>query len=122
MPLCELNTNVPRAKVDESFVKELSQLVASIVDVPEKGVTLQVNPDQLMMRAGTLDPVVTVAITGFSTKYFTDAMREKWVTSLTTFLSEKLGITDHGRIIMSFHLIEATHVGFFGKLASSQLK
>ncbi|XP_038058752.1 uncharacterized protein LOC119730034 [Patiria miniata] len=97
VPLCELNTNLPKAKVDESFVKELSQLIASTVNKPERGVTLRVNPDQVMMKEGTLDPVVTMTDTGFLSQHFTDAMREKWMTTLTPFLSEKLGITDHGR-------------------------
>ncbi|XP_022086428.1 D-dopachrome decarboxylase-like [Acanthaster planci] len=118
MPFCELNTSVPKAKVDESFVKEFSQLVANIVDGPEKGVTIQVNPDQIIIRAGSMEPSAIAEIHGYNPDYFTDVMREKWVVSLTSFLSEKLGITDHGRIIVSFHHKAPTHVGIFGKLVS----
>jgi len=116
--MCLLNTNVPRAKVDESFAKELSQHVASIVESEEKTVTLQINPDQIMVRAGSMDPVAHMAVHGYNSDYFTDAMREKWLSSLTSFLSEKMGIDNHGRIIVSFHPIERTHVGIFGKLIS----
>ncbi|XP_022086429.1 macrophage migration inhibitory factor-like [Acanthaster planci] len=120
MPFCELSTSVPKAKVDESFLKEFSQLLASIIGRPERRVTIQVNPDQIMMKAGSMEPVAVTEIHGNNPDYFTDAMREKWVASLTSFLSDKLGITDHGRIIVSFHQKEPTHVGIFGKLISQR--
>ena len=36
MPLCQLRTNLPRAKVNDSFAKELSQYIASTVGEDEK--------------------------------------------------------------------------------------
>ncbi|XP_033628337.1 macrophage migration inhibitory factor-like [Asterias rubens] len=120
MPMCQLSTNLPRAKVDETFAKELSEFVAKTLGKDEKVVTLQVNPDQIMVRSGSQDPMLHLTVHAFTPNYFTDEIRESMVTSLTPFFSEKLGITDLGRIILSFHQVEASHVGIFGKLVSQK--
>ena len=36
MPMCQLSTNLPRAKVDETFAKELSEFVAKTLGKDEK--------------------------------------------------------------------------------------
>ncbi|XP_072034518.1 macrophage migration inhibitory factor-like [Amphiura filiformis] len=116
MPLTVVDTNIPRESLPETFGNELFDLVCKITGKPTAVVCLDINPGKLMIRDGNTDPCVHICFHSFTQALFTKEATGRFVTEVTSFIHEKLGV-DNKRISFTFHPMASGHlVGLNGQL------
>jgi phenylpyruvate tautomerase len=107
MPLCVFYTNVPSSKVPEDFEVQLSQALADTLSKPIERITVNVLPDQRMVRAGSSEPTCWMNL--WSIGVFNAENNPVFASKLYPLINEKLGISND-RIVLLFHDIKPDQV------------
>ncbi|GIX79067.1 macrophage migration inhibitory factor [Caerostris extrusa] len=111
MPTFTLNTNVPKDKIPEDFLKSTAKLVAEILKKPISYVVVHVNPDQLMSWAGTSDPCAVATLGSIGS--LGTSQNAKISKALFDHVKDNLGINSD-RMYITYVDLERANVGYLG--------
>ncbi|GIY72725.1 macrophage migration inhibitory factor [Caerostris darwini] len=111
MPTFTLNTNVPKDKIPEDFLKSTAKLVAEILKKPISYVVVHVNPDQLMSWAGTSDPCAVATLGSIGS--LGTSQNAKISKALFDHVKDNLSINSD-RMYITYVDLERANVGYLG--------
>ncbi|KAJ8268782.1 hypothetical protein COCON_G00113890 [Conger conger] len=109
MPMFVVNTNVSKASVPEALLTEATQELAKAMGKPAKYIAVHINPDQMMMFGGKLDPCALCTLHSIG-KIGGEANKE-YSKLLCGLLNKHLGISPD-RMYVSFFDMEAQNVAW----------
>jgi len=115
MPAFEIDTNAPEEKITPEIVKELTELLAEMLGLDPKFLTVIFRPNPSMMWAGTPEPCAVCRLTAIN-----DVNEEKnrgYTEKIFNYMKEKFDIPGE-RMYAIFCNPPATHVGYTARLFS----
>ncbi|KAG8183072.1 hypothetical protein JTE90_010896 [Oedothorax gibbosus] len=107
MPLCAFYTNVSDKDIPKDFEVRLSEILAEVLSKPIERITVNVIPDQRMVRGGSSEPTCWMNL--WSIAVFNEEKNPAYASKLYPFINESLGICND-RIVLLFHDINASQV------------
>ncbi|XP_022337850.1 macrophage migration inhibitory factor-like [Crassostrea virginica] len=110
MPTFVVNTNLPKDKIPPDFLQQTSAFLAKQLEKPEFYVVVRVNPDQMMITAGTNEPCAIVELHNI-----TDGAKNKEnAEAITNFIESTLAIPK-SRFYVIFTNLRREDIAFQGK-------
>jgi len=119
MPAFEIDTNAAAEKITPDLVKDLTNLLAEMLGIEPKFMTVIFRPNPLMQWAGTSDLCAVCKLTAI--KNVNEEANRGYTEKVFKFMGERLSIPGD-RMYCVFFSPEPTHVGFTGKLFSDIMK
>ncbi|XP_059719732.1 macrophage migration inhibitory factor-like [Haemorhous mexicanus] len=109
MPKFIVNTNISKAKVPESFARELTQHLSKALGKPAQYLAIQISPDQVMSFGGSTDPCAMCFL--YSIGKMGEKENKVYSKLLCDLMSKQLKIPSD-RIYISFFDISPGNVGW----------
>ncbi|XP_037088446.1 macrophage migration inhibitory factor homolog [Pollicipes pollicipes] len=119
MPAFEIDTNAPEAKITPEVVKELTELLAEMLGLETKYLTVIFRPNPRMMWAATPEPCAVCRLTAINN--VNEEANRKYTEKVFKFMNDKFGIPGD-RMYVIFFNPASTHVGFTGRLFSDLMR
>jgi len=113
MPAFEVDTNAPAEKITPDLVKDLTELLAEMLGLEPKFLSVIFRPNPLMRWAATTEPCAVCRLTAIN-----DVNEEKnrgYTEKVFKFMQERLNVPGD-RMYCIFFSPAPTHVGFTGRI------
>jgi len=115
MPAFEIDTNAPEEKITPELVKELTELLAEMLGLEVKFLSVIFRPNPRMTWAGTSEPCAVCRLTAIND--IDEEHNRTYTQKVFNFMKDKLDIPDY-RMYAIFFSPAPTHVGYTGRLFS----
>ncbi|XP_067280613.1 D-dopachrome decarboxylase [Pseudorasbora parva] len=116
MPFIDLETNLPKSKFPEDFLKRLCSTLAAALGKPEDRMNLVVKTDLPMMIAGSCSPCVLMSVSAIGVTDTAEKNKEHSA-KIFEFLKGEFGLSDD-RILILFYPLEPGQIGKKGTVMS----
>ncbi|XP_075902831.1 macrophage migration inhibitory factor [Nelusetta ayraudi] len=107
MPMFVVNTNVAKGDVPMALLSEATEELAKAMGKPVQYMSVQINPDQMMMFGGKGDPCALCSL--HSIGKISGAQNKQYSKLLCGLLNKHLGISPE-RMYINFFDMEAVNV------------
>ncbi|RZF41546.1 hypothetical protein LSTR_LSTR000260 [Laodelphax striatellus] len=111
MPLFRIETNVPKSKVPDDFLKTTSKLIAKVLSKPESYCAVLIVPEQMMSFGGSTEPTGQASL--MSIGQLGVAQNKVISAALFKHIEETLGIPQN-RMYITFTDSPTSVVGYQG--------
>ncbi|XP_013772554.1 macrophage migration inhibitory factor homolog [Limulus polyphemus] len=112
MPVFTLNTNLPKDKIPDDFLKKTAEVIQQTLGKPISYVIVHVNPDQLISFGGGNEPCASATL--MSIGALGKQENKKHSAALYKHIEKTLGITSDKMYIQYINANKAD-VGYVGK-------
>ncbi|KAM3613179.1 uncharacterized protein V6R79_021994 [Siganus canaliculatus] len=109
MPMFVVNTNVAKSDVPPALLSEASDELAKVMGKPLKYISVQINPDQMMLFGGKDDPCALCSL--HSIGQISGTQNKQYSNLLCGLLKKHLGVSPD-RIYINFVDMEAANVAW----------
>ncbi|XP_076030185.1 macrophage migration inhibitory factor-like [Oratosquilla oratoria] len=111
MPYFHLSTNLPKEKIPDSCLSDLSKIVSESLGKPETFVSVHIAPDQMLMFGGSTDPCGMAVLISIGKLGIEENKQHS--AKLSDYIEKNLGIPKN-RMYINFVDKERGDVGFGG--------
>lgn len=119
MPLAVFETNVDISSIAEDFAKGLTHILSERLHREEQTISVQVRPNQFILRGGTTDPAGYVTL--YTSRGYGDIEhRRETSQNILDFIKEKLKLKNSSRFMVYMHTMSADDIGLDGGLVSDK--
>uniref|UniRef100_A0A915PZA7 L-dopachrome isomerase n=1 Tax=Setaria digitata TaxID=48799 RepID=A0A915PZA7_9BILA len=112
MPYFTIDTNIPKDRISDAFLKKASSTVASALGKPEMYVSIHVNSGQAMTFSGTTDPCAVCVLKSIGC--VGGSVNNSHADKLYKLLNEELKIPKN-RCYIEFVDVDASSMAFNGR-------
>jgi len=116
MPFIDVESNLPKNKFSEDFLKKLCSTTAAALGKPEERIILAVRPELPMLIAGSCSPCVSVSVSAIGVTDTAEKNKDHSA-KIFQFLTGELGLSED-RIVIRFYPLEPHQVGKKGTVMS----